>query len=141
MKPPSPLWVARALIGIVLFFNVQCAILFLAWPETFAGSFELIGASGNIMVRSLGLLFLMWNVPYAIAFRDPIRHQTSLVEAIIMQAIGLAGESLMIISLQAGHPLLVETGLRFIWFDGAGLLALIAAFSLIRRARPAGAAG
>jgi hypothetical protein len=31
----------------------------------------------------------MWNVPYAVAFWDPVSHRLSLLEAIAMQAIGL----------------------------------------------------
>src|ERR1035437_4336550 len=89
-------WLARLLIGWVFFFNVQCAIAFLAAPQLYAGLFELSGPPGEGMLRGLGLLFLMWNVPYAVALWNPARQRTSLYEAIVMQAIGVLGESLLL---------------------------------------------
>ncbi len=47
----------------------------------------------------MGVLFLMWNVPYAVALWHPLRHRISLYEALAMQAIGLLGESLIYLSL------------------------------------------
>ena len=41
-----------------------------------------------------------------------------------MQAIGLLGESLILWSLGSGHPIAAGTVLRFIAFDGTGLIAL-----------------
>ena len=41
--PPIRLWLARLLIGIVLFWNVQCALIFMLAPATFAPGFELSG--------------------------------------------------------------------------------------------------
>jgi hypothetical protein len=82
------------------------------------------------MVRGLGVLFLMWNVPYALAAWHPIRHLTSLKEAVAMQAIGLVGETLIWLGLPAVHVLARGTVLRFIIFDGAGLLLLGLALGL-----------
>jgi hypothetical protein len=125
------LWLARLLIGIVLLWNVQCALAFLLVPATFAPGFELSGAAGAAAVRGMGVLFLMWNVPYAVALWHPVRHRISLNEAIAMQTIGLIGESLILLSLGGAHPVAAGSVTRFIAFDGAGLLllALVACFT------------
>jgi len=124
---------SRVLIGVVLALNVQCAVLFIATPAVFAPGFELRGIPGESMVRGMGILFLMWNVPYLIAFINPIVRRWSLIEATVMQGIGLAGESLMVLALPAGHAVLRMTGLRFILFDGAGLVFLTLALYLTGR--------
>jgi len=131
---PSPIrvWAARISIGAVILWNVQCAVAFLAAPRTYAPGFELSGLPGEAMVRGLGVLFLMWNVPYFVALLHPVRHRTSLYEAVAMQAIGLVGESLILWTLGAGHHLVSSTLLRFIAFDGAGLVALLVAVWVTR---------
>jgi hypothetical protein len=129
----SKVWIARLLIGIVLLWNVQCAVAFLVTPGAYAGGFELSGASGEGMIRGMGILFLMWNVPYAVALLDPLRHRISLIEAVIMQAIGFAGETLLLLAFPDGHPAVHASLVRFIAFDGAGLLALLIALLLIRK--------
>jgi hypothetical protein len=127
------LWAARILIGAVIVWNVQCAVAFLAAPGKYAPGFELAGPAGEAIVRGLGVLFLMWNVPYVVALLHPVRHRTSLYEAVAMQAIGLAGESLILWGLGAGHSAVSSTVQRFIAFDGAGLVALLLATWLTRR--------
>jgi len=124
------IWAARILIGLVLFFNVQCALLFLISPESFAPGFELQGTVGAGMVRALGILFLMWNVPYVVAGTQPVRWRISLYEAVAMQAIGLVGESLLMATFPSGHVAIRETVSRFIVFDGSGLLLLVLALVL-----------
>jgi len=136
MREPVRLWISRVLIGAVILWNVQCAIAFLAAPGTYAPGFELGGPAGEAMVRGLGVLFLMWNVPYVVALLHPVRHRTSLYEAVAMQTIGLAGESLILWSLGAGHPAVSSTVLRFIAFDGAGLMLLALAVWMTHRSRP-----
>lgn len=123
-------WAARILIGLVLFFNVQCALLFLIFPDRFSPGFELQGAVGAGMVRALGILFLMWNVPYVVAAAQPVRWRISLYEAIAMQAIGLMGESLLLVTFPQGHAAIRETVIRFIVFDGTGLVFLLLALVL-----------
>jgi hypothetical protein len=132
---PLRLWIGRVLIGAVVLWNVQCAMAFLAAPATYAPGFELVGPSGEAMVRGMGVLFLMWNVPYVVALLHPVRHRISLYEAVAMQAIGLVGESLILWTLGGGHPVVSGTLLRFIAFDGAGLVALIAAVWVTRGSR------
>lgn len=123
-------WAARILIGLVLFFNVQCALLFLIFPDRFSPGFEIQGAVGAGMVRALGILFLMWNVPYVVAAAQPVRWRISLYEAIAMQAIGLMGESLLLVTFPQGHAAIRETVIRFIVFDGTGLVFLLLALVL-----------
>jgi hypothetical protein len=128
---PSPsatrLWVGRALIGVVFVWNVQCAIAFLLAPGMYAPGFEVTGPSGEALVRGLGVLFLMWNVPYFVALLHPRSHRTSLYEAIAMQAIGLAGESLILLALPLELPFARATVARFIALDGTGLALLLLA--------------
>jgi hypothetical protein len=126
-------WLARLLIGWVFFFNVQCALVFLAVPQQYVASFELSGAPGEGMLRGLGLLFLMWNVPYAVALWNPARQRTSLYQAMVMQAIGVAGESLLLATFPAGHAAIRESVERFILFDGSGLVLLALAAFLSRK--------
>jgi hypothetical protein len=128
-------WAARVLIGAVIVWNVQCAVAFLAAPGAYAPGFEVSGVTGEAMVRGLGVLFLMWNVPYVVALLHPVRHRTSLYEALAMQAIGLLGESLILWSLRAGHPVTSSTLLRFIAFDAAGLVLLVLSAWLTRPRR------
>ncbi len=127
---------ARACIGIVILWNVQCAVVFLIWPERFAPGFQLAGAAGEAMVQGMGVLFLMWNVPYAVALWNPVRYRISLYEAVVMQAIGLVGEILILVSLPQGYALAAQSITRFIYFDGAGLVSLLAAV-WVTRSHPA----
>ena len=120
-------WIARILIGSVFLINVQCALLFIWAPGDYSYSFELSGAPGAAAVRAIGVLFLMWNVPYAFALFNPVKYRNSLVEAMIMQAIGLVGESLILSMLPAQYAIARLSITRFIIFDGAGLLALLLA--------------
>jgi hypothetical protein len=125
-------WLARLLIALVFFFNVQCAIAFLVAPQLYAASFELSGPPGEGMLRGLGLLFLMWNVPYAVALWNPARQRTSLYEAVAMQAIGVLGETLLLLTFPAGHATIRTAIGRFIVFDGSGLGLLVIAAWLVK---------
>jgi len=128
-------WFARCLIGIVLFFNLQCAFAFVWQAQFYAPGFDLDGVSGEAMLRGMGILFIMWNVPYAIAVLHPLRYRVSLIEAVIMQAIGVSGESLLLLSMHK-PSLNIQTSLgRFIAFDGAGLVLLLAALILVSHRR------
>lgn len=118
---------ARVCIGVVFLANVQCAIAFILQPGVFAPSYELAGDIGAVTLRSIGIIFLMWNVPYAVALWHPARHRLSLWEAVTMQAIGVFGETVLTITLPAGHPILRAALERFIAFDGFGLALLMAA--------------
>ena len=133
MTEKARLWVSRILIGIVTAWNLQAALVFILWPERFAPGFELTGEPGAVAVRGTGILFLMWNVPYLVALWHPVRYRLALSMALAMQLIGLVGESLLLLSLPNGYVLLRASILRFITFDGSGLLLLVMAFWLVRR--------
>lgn len=134
-NPTALVWASRALIAAVTLMNLQAAILFILRPEDFAYGFEMSGAAGEAMLRGMGLLFLMWNIPYIFALVHPLRNFVSLIEAVIMQFIGVTGETLILLGLPGEHPLIEASVGRFILFDGAGLVVLIAALLLAELAR------
>jgi hypothetical protein len=123
-------WIARLRISGVLIANLTAAIPFILHPERFIGGFELNGLPGEISVRGLGLAFLMWNATYPPIIFQPQRFRTLFFVVLAQQIIGLVGETMIWFSLPAGHAALRTTGLRFIFFDGFGLVALILAFWL-----------
>ena len=84
-------------------------------------------------MRGTGILFLMWNVPYLVALWHPVKYRLALGIALIMQLIGVLGESWTLYSLQFEHTLLKISIWRFIGFDAVGLLFLTVAFWLVRR--------
>jgi hypothetical protein len=100
-------------------------------PEIYAPGFELQGESGAAVIQGMGLLFLMWNVPYIVALLNPVRYFISLIEAVTMQAIGVVGESLLLALLRGEHPLIRDSVTRFIFFDGGGLLLLLVALGCV----------
>lgn len=139
--PGKVVWLARLALALVLAWNLQAALAFILAPQAHAPGFELDGVPGQVMVRGLGILFLMWNVPYAAALVHPARHRTAFVCAVVAQGIGLAGETWLLLTLPAGHVALQATGWRFVAFDGAGLLLLAAAWALVWRVRRAKSVG
>jgi len=133
------LWLARGCIAVVFFANVQCAIAFLLAPEVFSPSYELTGVVGSATVQAMGVLFLMWNVPYVVALWHPYHHRISLWEAVSMQAIGVIGESIILASLPESRAVLRTSIERFVWFDGLGLaFLLIAVWLIYKRGRVRG---
>jgi hypothetical protein len=126
---------ARVLIGLVLFINVQSALVFWLNPTLFAPAYELYGIPGWAAIRGFAVLFLMWNVPYAVALINPARHRVSLYEAITMQSIGLVGESLILSTIPLTNAMLRSSILRFILFDGAGLIILAIAAWTTRKTK------
>lgn len=124
--------IARVMILIVAFFNLQCAVVFLVWPERYINGFGLEGSIGKQILRAMGVLFLMWNIPYLFASINPVRHRISLIEANIMQAIGLTGEMIILLSNHLNNENINHTISRFIMFDGCGLALLIIALLLTK---------
>ena len=122
---------ARVLILIVLFLNIQCAILFLWTPEVYIPGFELNGVPGRAMIQGMGILFLMWSVPYWMALIHPVRNKLSLFEAVIMQAIGVVGESILFVQISNEHIVMRNSALRFIIFDAGGLVLLLIAAGFV----------
>lgn len=126
-KPKLRLRIAQCLIFVVLVINIFCAVDFIVRPDLYKGGYELSGEVGRVVVIGYGILFLMWQVPYFFALTQPIVHHTSLIQAILMQTIGLIGESFLLRSISLEHEILRGSILRFIIFDSAGLVLLILA--------------
>jgi membrane-anchored glycerophosphoryl diester phosphodiesterase (GDPDase) len=124
------LWVIRTLILVVLFWNLQCAFSFLLRPADYMSGFELADIQGKAVILGFGVLFLMWNVPYMVALYDPMRFVISLMEAFVMQVIGVVGETGVYLQIPIGHSQLQSSILRFVIFDGAGVFLLLAAMIL-----------
>ena len=125
-------WITRLLICIVTVWNLQAAFMFIFSPSGFVPSYELTGTAGEAAVRGIGILFLMWNVPYLFAAQNPIRYQLALYSAMLMQFVGLIGESYILSTLSTEHVILRNSISRFITFDGTGLLLLALAYLLVK---------
>jgi hypothetical protein len=134
-KPIVLVRISQFLVGVVTFLNLQAAIYFLIKPEDYAPGFELSGIPGIAMVRGVGLLFLMWNIPYLVALVNPVKHFTSYLEAVAMQAIGVVGETTILLTLNGIHQGINASVTRFIIFDGGGFILLIVGLLLLIRYR------
>jgi hypothetical protein len=132
-KTDLRLWAARLLIAVVVAWNLECALVFLLNPGVYAPGFELTGIPGEAAVRGFAILFLMWNIPYLVALWQPRRNRLALWEALIMQNVGVIGESLILFSIPAEHAVLHSSLLRFITFDAAGVFTLIGAIFLTQK--------
>jgi len=126
-------WLAQCLILLVTAWNLQAALAFLLQPERFAPGFMLSGAPGAAAVRGVGVLFVMWNIPYLVALWNPQKYFLALQLAVAMQAVGLVGETWILSTLTAEYALLADSIRRFIAFDAAGLLLLLIALLIIRK--------
>jgi hypothetical protein len=136
-KEFARLLIPRLLIFLVLAMNLQCALAYIFNPLPYVAPFERSGEPGRAAVVGIGILFVMWQVPYVFALAHPERNRRSLLEAILMQAIGLVGESLLFRSIPLAHTALRASILRFIIFDSGGLLLLLTAAAFIFRIKKA----
>ncbi len=127
------LWLARFIVGGVFLMNVSCALAFLLQPDTYSPGFEVAGVPGRVYVQGLGILFLMWNATYPLVLFHPIRYRALFVVVLVQQAIGFTGETWLWLTLPSGHSPLQTTGLRFMLFDGVGLIAMGGAYWLLKR--------
>ena len=127
------IWISRLLIGIVTAWNLQAAIVFIISPRSFVHAYELSGVAGEAAVRGVGVLFLMWNIPYLFAVFDPIRFLLTVLLALLMQFTGLIGESFIFSTLPSEHEVLRTSILRFIGFDGTGVTVLLIVWLLLRK--------
>jgi hypothetical protein len=132
----SMIWICRILIGLVVIDNLQAACLFLFFPDGIALSFDLAGPSGRTAIQSIGILFLMWCVPYIFALVHPIRYRVSHIEACIMQTIGLVGEVFLLLYLPGSMVFTPASLQRFIFFDAGGLILLLLSLWLGFRISP-----
>ena len=128
----TALWLAQLALIVVFFFNVSCALAFVVRPAAYAPGFEVSGVVGEMLVRGIGILFLMWNVTYPLAIWDPWHYRWLFLIVIIQQTIGLTGEMWMLLTLSPGHATLATTGWRFVAFDGGGLVAMLVTFALMQ---------
>ena len=130
--PPRPIvWFARVAFAAVFALNVMCALQFVIDPGSYAGAYELEGVAGEAAVRGIGIAFLMWNATYPAFIAAPSRFRVLGWVILAQQAIGLVGESLLLCNLPAGHDVLASSVMRFIAFDGAGLVLMGVAFALL----------
>ena len=135
------IWVARALVALVFFVNVQCAFQFIVWPGAYTAAYQVEGASAEVMVQTVGICFLMWNATYPPVIARPDSYRMLFGVVIAQQVIGLVGETLLLMNLQPELDVLASSILRFIAFDAVGLVLLIAASFLARglaKGRPRG---
>ena len=127
-------WNARVAVGSVFVVNMGCAYSFISQPGQFSSGFEIGGAPGRTVIQAFGILFLMWNATYPPVILRPQTELTLFGVILIQQIIGLAGETWMWFALPPGHPALAGTGLRFIFFDGAGLILMGIAYLILKSA-------
>jgi hypothetical protein len=131
VRYPVAQWLVRLVVGVVFLFNIGCALAFIARPAEYAPGFEISGVPGSVLVRGIGILFLMWNATYPPVLLRPGSHTTLLAVILVQQLIGVVGESWMFLTLPEGHQALRTTGLGFILFDGAALLAMAVAYAAL----------
>lgn len=121
-------WVSRGTVCLVFLINCTCALGFILFPGSYAGSFELSGVAGLAALQGLGIAFLMWNATYPLVIFDPTRFSVVYIIVLVQQAIGLAGETWLLSTIEVGHEALSSGILRFIIFDAAGLVLMLGAF-------------
>ncbi len=131
-------WIARVAVLIVFLLNVSCALIFIAQPLQSAAAYGLAATEENgALVAGLGVAFLMWNVTYPLVILNPARHQSLFAVVLAQQLTGLLGESFILWRLcSAGlaNGLMAHGIIRFIVFDGGGLVLMLVAFLLLRHA-------
>jgi len=136
VNPNRRLWFTRLLIAVVTLWNLQAALVFILRPQVYTPGFMLAGLPGETAVRGVGVLFLMWNVPYLVALWDPRRYQLALALSLAMQLVGVVGETLIFLSVPADYSLLRASIVRFILFDAAGAVFLTGANWLVSQEQP-----
>ncbi len=120
--------VMRIVYAIVFIVNIQCAISFILWPDSFAPTYELSGVPGATAVQGMGIVFLMWNATYPAVIISPRRFRSLAIVVLVQQAIGLVGESWILASLPVQYSTLIAGITRFVIFDAIGLVLMLAAF-------------
>ena len=130
-------WFARLAFAAPLAWNLQCIISLLTAPAESAVAFGLTGTAGTAAVQGLAVAFLMWNATYPLFIYAPVRFKELGIIVAVQQLIGLVGETLILFSLPANAGALIASIQRFIVFDAAGLVLMVAAlivlFASLRR--------
>ncbi len=124
-------WISRLAVAIVFAINLWCAFGFIIDPGGYMGAYELAGVSGKVAIQGIGVAFLMWNATYPLVLVNPAKHRTLFAIVLAQQLIGIAGESVILLTLEAGHSLLRASIMRFIAFDAGGLFLMAFAFALL----------
>jgi hypothetical protein len=117
-------WIARLMVIIVFILNVQCALQFIFLPYNFMGAYELTGVSGRVALQGIGVAFLMWNATYPIVIFSPAKYMVVYSIILVQQFIGFVGESYLLFMIPLEHTMLRGSIIRFIVFDGAGLVIM-----------------
>lgn len=129
-------WTTRITVSAVFLSNMICALQFLLWPDGYTSAYELSGDVGTAVIRSFGVLFIMWSLTYPAVIWQPERQRPLFTIVLIQQFVGLTGELCIWASIQNVHAVLSASILRFVVFDGIGLVMMMMAFCLlIREAR------
>jgi hypothetical protein len=129
------LWAARLVLALVFCCNISCALAFIFEPAAYTAGFEVTGVVGEVLIRGIGILFLMWNATYPLVIWHPVRYWQLFLIVMAQQAIGVAGETWLWLTLPPGHDPLVLTGQRFIIFDAWGLVMMVVTFALMMAVR------
>ena len=124
-------WAVRLCFAFVFAANVQCALGFALMPEAYMGAYELAGASGRVATQGIGVAFLMWNCTYPLVIWRPARHRALAGVVLAEQGVGLAGETAILAGLPADHAALAGGIMRFVAFDGVGLVLMGASFAAL----------
>lgn len=127
-SPRVWVWVVRVAFAVVFIVNMQCALVFVFDPASYAPAYQLSGPEGNAAVAGIGVAFLMWNCTYPLFIWQPARFRVLGWIILVQQLIGLLGESIIYASLPVGYELLEAGIMGFIAFDGFGLALMAASF-------------
>lgn len=119
----------RLAYALVFVVNVHCALGYILNTQAFLPSFDASGEAGVVALRGIGVAFLMWNATYPAVIWNPLRFRALGVVVLVQQAIGLVGESWILVDIPAGYPALRATIQSFIAFDGFGLAIMLACFT------------
>ena len=116
----------RICFCVVFLLNIQCAL-----------GFALEGPAGLAAIRGIGVAFLMWNATYPVFIVAPRKFKVLGWVVIVQQVVGLVGESFILVSIasMSGMELLRSSILRFIIFDGAGLVIMVISFIVLLKTR------
>ena len=120
-------WCVRIAYALVFCINVSCALQFACCPENYAAAYELSGVAGCTAIQGIGIAFLMWNCTYPLVIWKPTRFMSLAWVVLVQQTVGLAGESVLLWGLPAGHALLKASVMRFIAFDASGFFLMVSA--------------